>query len=173
MPTANGQTTDRAFLATISVRCLQRLAGNHVAIVLEFRNTRHDETRDFGRPMSPPSSCHDERAASASCRDLLELAATLARRAATAVMDIRARGITINRKPDASPVTAADRAADELIVSGLRAATPDMPVISEEFLIGRRGLPRSARNAAGWSIRWTAPRNSVPGWTSSRSTSGW
>ena len=84
--------------------------------------------------MSLPSSCHDERAASASGRDLLELAATLARRAATAVMDIRERGITINRKPDASPVTAADRAADELIVSGLRAATPDMPVISEESL---------------------------------------
>ena len=35
-------------------------------------------------------------------------------------MDIRARGITINRKPDASPVTAADRAADELIVNRLR-----------------------------------------------------
>ena len=32
-------------------------------------------------------------------RDLLELAATLARRAATAATDIRARGITINRKP--------------------------------------------------------------------------
>jgi hypothetical protein len=35
MPTANGQTTDRAFLATRSVRCLQQLSGNHVAIVLE------------------------------------------------------------------------------------------------------------------------------------------
>ena len=62
--------------------------------------------------MSLPSSCHDERAVSVSRRDLPEFASTSARYAATAVMDIRARGITINRKPDAS------------IIRSLRCASP-------------------------------------------------
>ena len=41
-------------------------------------------------------------------------------------------GIAVEIKADRSPVTEADRAADRLIVTGLRTATPDIPVISEE-----------------------------------------
>lgn len=63
---------------------------------------------------------------------LLTLAADLAQRAGAAILAIRARGFETLRKHDASPVTEADHAAEALIVSGLRAATPDIPVIAEE-----------------------------------------
>ena len=63
---------------------------------------------------------------------LLELAAALALRAAAVILEIRARGFAVERKEDRSVVTEADRAAEALIVAGLRAAVPDMPVIAEE-----------------------------------------
>ena len=64
--------------------------------------------------------------------DLLDLAATLAERAAHAINAIRAAGFAVERKTDESPVTEADRVAEALIVEGLRAATPDIPVVAEE-----------------------------------------
>ncbi len=63
---------------------------------------------------------------------LLSLAADLARRAGAAILAIRARGFDVVSKQDASPVTAADHAAEALILEGLRAAAPDLPVIAEE-----------------------------------------
>lgn len=63
---------------------------------------------------------------------LLDLAARLARQAGEAIMGIRAAGFAVTRKTDRSPVTAADHAAEALIVEGLRAAMPDIPVIAEE-----------------------------------------
>jgi len=65
-------------------------------------------------------------------RDCLELAATLALRAGAAILDVRARGFDVQRKADWSPVTEADHAAEAIIVAGLRAALPDIPVIAEE-----------------------------------------
>lgn len=64
--------------------------------------------------------------------ELLNLAATLAHRAADAIREIRAAGFAVERKADRSPVTIADRTAEALIVEGLRAATPDIPVVAEE-----------------------------------------
>jgi len=63
---------------------------------------------------------------------LLALAAGLAEQAGAAIMDVRARGFAVERKEDFSPVTEADRAAEAVIVAGLRAATPDIGVIAEE-----------------------------------------
>ncbi len=63
---------------------------------------------------------------------LLELAADLAYRAGQVIMEVRARGFETLRKADLSPVTEADHAAEALIVQGLRAATPGIPVIAEE-----------------------------------------
>jgi 3'(2'), 5'-bisphosphate nucleotidase len=63
---------------------------------------------------------------------LLSLAADLARRAAEAVMAVRTAGFAVERKRDHSPVTAADRLAEALIVDGLREAAPDIPVVAEE-----------------------------------------
>jgi 3'(2'), 5'-bisphosphate nucleotidase len=64
--------------------------------------------------------------------ELLALAAELADRAGAAILAVRARGFAVERKDDRSPVTEADRAAEALIVAGLRAAAPEIPVIAEE-----------------------------------------
>ena len=64
--------------------------------------------------------------------DLLELAVELAGRAGAAILAIRERGFAIFAKADLSPVTEADHAAEAIILAGLRAATPDIPVIAEE-----------------------------------------
>lgn len=63
---------------------------------------------------------------------LLELAAELAERAGEVILAVRSRGFETLRKADRSPVTEADHAAEALILRGLRAATPDLPVIAEE-----------------------------------------
>lgn len=65
-------------------------------------------------------------------RALLLLAVRLARAAGALIMEVREQGFSITRKADASPVTAADHAAEALILAGLREAGPDIPVIAEE-----------------------------------------
>jgi 3'(2'), 5'-bisphosphate nucleotidase len=65
-------------------------------------------------------------------RALLELAFDLARRAGEVIMQVRARGFETLEKADESPVTEADHAAEALIVAGLRAACPRIPVLAEE-----------------------------------------
>jgi 3'(2'), 5'-bisphosphate nucleotidase len=67
---------------------------------------------------------------------LLDLAAGLARRAAEAIEAVRRAGFVVDRKSDESPVTEADRVAEALIVEGLRAARPDLPVVAEEEVAG-------------------------------------
>ncbi len=69
---------------------------------------------------------------------LLTLAAGLAEQAGAAILAVRARGFAVERKDDMSPVTEADRAAETIIVAGLRAATPDVPVIAEEEVAAGR-----------------------------------
>ena len=102
---------------------------------------------------------------------LLELAADLAQRAGAVILAVRARGFETLRKADRSPVTEADHAAEALIVEGLRAATPDIPVIAEEEIEAGHGARARARNT-GWSTRWTAPASSRRCATSSPSISG-
>ena len=70
---------------------------------------------------------------------LLSLAADLARRAGAVILTVRARGFETTRKTDHSPVTEADHAAEALIVAGLRAATPGIPVIAGRRNGGRVG----------------------------------
>ena len=64
--------------------------------------------------------------------DLLHLAAGLAQQAGAVILAVRARGFETLRKADRSPVTEADHAAEALILRGLRAAAPGIPVIAEE-----------------------------------------
>ena len=71
----------------------------------------------------------------ASSEDYARLAATarqLALEAGRTIMAFYRDGTPVETKADSTPVTEADRAADGLIVTGLQAATPDIPVISEE-----------------------------------------
>lgn len=65
-------------------------------------------------------------------KELLDLAVRLADEAAFAINKIRAEGFVVATKTDSSPVTVADQQAEALINAGLRAATPDIPVIAEE-----------------------------------------
>ncbi len=71
-------------------------------------------------------------------RALLALAARLAEQAGAAILAVRAEGFAVERKADLSPVTEADRAAEAIIVAGLRGATPDIPVIAEEEVAAGR-----------------------------------
>ena len=63
---------------------------------------------------------------------LISLASALALEAGAAILAIRRRGFDVVRKEDRSPVTEADHAAEAIIVAGLRAAAPNIPVIAEE-----------------------------------------
>ena len=64
---------------------------------------------------------------------LAETMRRLAIEAGEAIMDIyRAPDLGVELKADASPVTAADLAADRIISAGLRAAFPNVPLVTEE-----------------------------------------
>ena len=66
----------------------------------------------------------------AAARALLEPLTELVVRASAAILDVTK--ITANDKPDGSPVTQADLAADAIIFDGLKALRPDVPIVSEE-----------------------------------------
>ena len=63
---------------------------------------------------------------------LLTLASELAAKAGEAILAIRRRGFQVDRKADRSVVTEADRAAETIILTGLRAAVPGCVVVAEE-----------------------------------------
>lgn len=63
---------------------------------------------------------------------LLEPCIALALRAGAAILQVYADPFEVERKADASPLTAADLAAHRILVSGLRALCPELPVLSEE-----------------------------------------
>src|SRR5688572_18112276 len=68
--------------------------------------------------------------------DELSCAAELARAAGALAVAIRDRGheaLAVEHKAGDEPVTVADRAASELVVSGLRRRFPDDVVVSEEL----------------------------------------
>ena len=58
--------------------------------------------------------------------------AHLAERAAAAILDVYDSDFAVEHKDDRSPLTAADLASHHLIIEGLAALTPDIPVLSEE-----------------------------------------
>jgi 3'(2'), 5'-bisphosphate nucleotidase len=78
--------------------------------------------------MSTPS--HDPTIDPHAAQVLLEPLTELVVRASAAILDVTR--ITANDKADGSPVTQADLAADAIIVDGLKALRPDVPVVSEE-----------------------------------------
>ena len=56
----------------------------------------------------------------------------IAVRAGSLILDIYRSNFEVREKPDASPVTEADEAAEHLIIPALRALAPDIPIIAEE-----------------------------------------
>ncbi|HET6631875.1 MAG TPA: 3'(2'),5'-bisphosphate nucleotidase CysQ [Rhodanobacteraceae bacterium] len=79
---------------------------------------------------------------------LLPPVSAIARRAAAAILEVYAGSFTVRRKDDASPLTAADLAAHDVIVAGLRELTPQWPVLSEEAA----ALPWAERSQ--WGCYW-------------------
>jgi 3'(2'), 5'-bisphosphate nucleotidase len=75
---------------------------------------------------------------------LISLAAGLALDAGAAILAVRRRGFEILRKEDRSPVTEADHVAEAIIVAGLRAAVPGIPVIAEEEMAAGGIAPSAA-----------------------------
>ncbi len=56
----------------------------------------------------------------------------IARDAGAAILSIYGSDFEVRSKDDASPVTDADEAAELVILAGLKALTPDIPVVAEE-----------------------------------------
>jgi 3'(2'), 5'-bisphosphate nucleotidase len=56
----------------------------------------------------------------------------IARAAGAAILEVYRKDFAVTAKDDNSPVTEADVAAERVILAGLRALTPDIPVIAEE-----------------------------------------
>lgn len=63
---------------------------------------------------------------------IVEVIRALALEAGTEIMRFYATDFAVENKPDDSPVTAADRAADAIIVAGLEQHFPHIPVVTEE-----------------------------------------
>ena len=63
---------------------------------------------------------------------LLEGVGLLARRAGQAIEAVRGGPVEAEEKADGSPVTRADRAAEAVLVEGLRALLPGVAIVSEE-----------------------------------------
>lgn len=56
----------------------------------------------------------------------------IAREAGACVMKCRDNGTLVERKLDGTPVTQADRRAQEIIINGLKKLTPGVPIVAEE-----------------------------------------
>ncbi len=80
--------------------------------------------------------------------DLRETVIAIAQDAAAAIMGVYATAFEIELKSDRSPVTAADRAANDVIERGLTQLTPDVPILSEESAL----VPWDVRRH--WGAYW-------------------
>ena len=80
----------------------------------------------------------------------VESVLALARRAGDAILDVYAAGdaVDVSVKSDDSPLTEADRRAHAVIDQGLRALTPDVPILSEE------GRDIAHEERRGWTSFW-------------------
>jgi 3'(2'), 5'-bisphosphate nucleotidase len=78
----------------------------------------------------------------------LDALRALAREAAAAILAVYEGSFAVETKDDRSPLTAADLASHRILVDGLRALTPEIPVLSEECA----QLDPSVRR--GWSRYW-------------------
>ena len=79
---------------------------------------------------------------------LLPEIVSLARRAGDAILGVYGQQFQVTSKADQSPLTLADTKSHDIIVAGLRALTPDVPVLSEEA----SNIPYSERRQ--WQRYW-------------------
>jgi 3'(2'), 5'-bisphosphate nucleotidase len=69
---------------------------------------------------------------------MLQALISSALRAGGAIMTVYATDFAVRDKPDASPVTVADEAAEKIILEDLAAIAPDIPVVAEESVAAGR-----------------------------------
>lgn len=79
---------------------------------------------------------------------LLDAVLDLSRRAGEAILEVYGTDFDVAAKEDRSPLTEADLRAHRLILDGLAALTPDLPVLSEESA----SVPYRTRE--GWERYW-------------------
>jgi 3'(2'), 5'-bisphosphate nucleotidase len=78
----------------------------------------------------------------------LEAVIALAKTAGAAILEVYAQDFDVEHKADQSPLTAADQAAHHILVDGLAALEPSLPVLSEEST----SIPWSERRQ--WPRYW-------------------
>ena len=71
---------------------------------------------------------------------LLERITPLAERAGAEIMTFYKGDMDVRTKSDSSPVTAADEAAEKIIIAELRDITPDLPIVAEEEMAGGKSV---------------------------------
>ena len=81
----------------------------------------------------------------------IETALNAAQKAGEAIMQIYSTDFIVNEKEDNSPVTAADLAAEKIVLQTLRAHYPDIPVIAEEEMAAGTA-PDLERHKEGYFI---------------------
>jgi len=84
----------------------------------------------------------------AESQQLLDALRPLAQRAADAIMAVYRNAFDVAQKDDRSPLTEADLASHRILVDGLRALSPEIPVLSEE------STDVDASERRGWSRFW-------------------
>jgi 3'(2'), 5'-bisphosphate nucleotidase len=75
----------------------------------------------------------------------------IARRAGEAIMQVYRGGMRVQLKADQSPVTQADLLAEAIILEGLAAMSPGVPVVAEEAMAAGQA-PNLSRSRAFWLV---------------------
>ena len=92
-------------------------------------------------------------------KELLSGVRSVAEEAAEAILGVYlSDDLRVAVKEDLSPLTQADLASHRHIVAGLKAMTPDLPVLSEESQ-GIRMMSVATGIPSGWSTHLTVPRS--------------
>jgi len=81
-------------------------------------------------------------------RELLDLVASTVREAGAKALEMFRSGCAVSEKPDCSPVTEADLAAEAIIFEGLSRYAPGIPVVAEEACADGR-IPEIAKDGKG------------------------
>lgn len=81
-------------------------------------------------------------------KELIDPVIQIAYQAGKAIMEVYDSGFEVEEKPDHTPVTEADMAANEIIESSLKELTPHLPILTEEA----KPIPYSEREK--WSRYW-------------------
>ncbi len=85
-------------------------------------------------------------------RELLEALRRLARAAGVEILKHYRAGGLVRAKADSSPVTAADEAAERIILDGLRALSPAIPIVSEEQAASGRAPKLDGSGGTFWLV---------------------